>query len=44
MKFPLYTNLNDNSSATNCRDVSKQRAPPSRTKFPNSPVGIGINL
>ena len=26
MKFPFYTNLNDNSSASSCRDISKQRA------------------
>ena len=25
-KFPFYTNLNDNSRANNCRDISKQRA------------------
>ena len=24
--FPFYANLNDNSSAGNCRDISKQRA------------------
>ena len=46
MKFPFYTNLNDNFSASNCRDISKQRAralpPPSRAKFPKSAVEIGL--
>ena len=42
MKFPFYTNLNDNSSSSNWRDISKQKAqalsaPPSRTKFPKKP-------
>ena len=26
MKFPFYTNLHDSSSASNCRDISKQKA------------------
>ena len=42
MKFPFYTNLNDNSNS-NCQDISKQKAPalsapPSGTKFPKIPV------
>ena len=49
MKFPFYTNLNDNSSSSNYLDISKQRAralsaPPSYTKFPKSAVGIGLIL
>ena len=26
MKFPFYTNLNNNSNVSNCRDISKQKA------------------
>ena len=26
MKFSFYTNLNDNFSASNCRDICKQKA------------------
>ena len=45
MKFPFYTNLNDNFSPSNCRDISKRAfsALSSRTKFLESPVGIGLN-
>ena len=43
MNFSLYTNLNKNSSASNCRDISKQRArqfsPPQSYKVFKKPSG-----
>ena len=47
MKFPFYVNLNDNSTVSNCRDISKKRArtlsaPPNCTKFLKSPVRIEL--
>ena len=47
MKFLVYANLNDNSSVSNCREISKKKRaginpPPSRTKFPKIPLGIEL--